>query len=565
MRKILFFLPLFAALVLTGCSNDDDLGSKDDEQKNDGYGYVAVNIVQPKSTGTRANDADKFQDGTDDENKAEKGLFFVYDQAGSTLYGGVQEIILTNGGTPTASKPYVEKIYQAVLVIDGVKDKPTDAYQIVCVLNAPDGLKTSLGTTPTLTNLKEKIDEYGAHDAGKFIMTNSVYSDGGTDPVLGAVVTEDNLATSAAAAKNNPVDIYVERVVAKVIASSANFSNTEGAKPAVNGTEKALTIKVTGIEVANIAEKSYLFKNIENINISTWTWNDVDNRRSYWETVPAVATPATATSLTFKNKSYANIATDGFDISTYGEKLTEYIQPNTYQDQKTAILVTAQLMDGDKPADLAYIRGGYTTKAGALNIVAEYLKQNKYYKKTVTGTEADTKTEYTSLMPDDLEWVNNEDLKKEGSTEITGLKRYEVVARVKKTVTGLCQQNADGKTYRELTDATEINTLLAALNGQSYVARIFTDGKCYYFVNIEQTPVVKDNGYTGTDPLEGVIRNHIYKLTLNSIKGIGTPVFDPDDIIIPEKPKDENLWFLAARVNVLKWRIVKQTVDFNGN
>lgn len=72
------------------------------------------------------------------------------------------------------------------------------------------------------------------------------------------------------------------------------------------------------------------------------------------------------------------------------------------------------------------------------------------------------------------------------------------------------------------------------------------------------------SGYTGSSKFEGVIRNHVYDLTLNSISGVGTPVFDPNDVIIPETPDEETLWYLGAEVNVLKWRIVKQTVDFTG-
>ena len=110
----------------------------------------------------------------------------------------------------------------------------------------------------------------------------------------------------------------------------------------------------------------------------------------------------------------------------------------------------------------------------------------------------------------------------------------------------------------------EINDYLKSESAKDIVARVYTDGKCYYYVNIDQTPVATDNGYTGDGKFEGVIRNHIYDLTLNSISGIGTPVFKPEDVIIPQTPTDETLWFLGARINVLKWRLVKQTVDFTG-
>lgn len=545
-----------ASLALVGCSSEEDVLNGGTDPAAGETGYVAVNIVQPESVGTRANASTQFEDGSDAENKAETGLFFIYDKEGTTMYGDPQVVDLTNGDPPGSSSPYVEKIYKAILVIDGVKTKPTDAYQIVCVLNAPDELK-SLTSTTNLTDLRAKIDNYGAHTDGAFIMTNSVYKNG-SDEVCGAIIESDKLKQSAPAALADPVDIYVERVVAKVRVGAAKFDNQKGATAIVDGAEKKLTIKVTGVEIANIADKAYLFKSITGITYDSWTWNDATNKRSYWETVPATTGD---NPLTFSNKTYNEIANDSkFDITQ--ANFTEYIQPNTTPSQKTSILVTAELMDGENPADLAYIRGGYTTKEGAKNIIASYLQNQGYYK----GVTESGVTTYTSIAPEDIEWKNNNDFTNDAD-KIDNLKSYEVVAQVKASVTGLYKKNSEGK--YETTDVATINTLLKGKN--AYFARLYgpdeENGKClcYYFVNIDQTPVAIDNGYTEEDKFEGVIRNHIYDLTLNSIEGIGIPVFDPDEDIIPETPdENEDLWYLGARVNVLKWRLVKQTVNFKG-
>lgn len=58
----------------------------------------------------------------------------------------------------------------------------------------------------------------------------------------------------------------------------------------------------------------------------------------------------------------------------------------------------------------------------------------------------------------------------------------------------------------------------------------------------------------------GVVRNHSYQVVINSVTGLGTPVYNPDDVIDPEQPKDEES-YLAARIKVLSWRVVKSTVD----
>lgn len=548
MKKKLFLLPLLAALALTGCSSDEDLGNGSKEDGN-GYGYVAVNIVQPKSVGTRANDANDFEDGSTNENEAKTGLFFIFDSSGN-IVGEAQTVNLDGDDKPTSEPPYVERIYNAVLVIDGAASKP-NAYQIVCVLNAPAGLKSENITT--LSGLTAKIGEYDAN--GTFIMTNSVYKNG-ENKVLGAIVDANKIVESPSKALENPVDVYVERVVAKIRAKSATtFDNNTGAKPTINSTETQLKIKITGIEVANIAEKSFLFKNINNISY-TWNWNDATNKRSYWETVPTIGTGDDK--LTFFNQSYNDIVSNSpkeegaseFDITKVTiNNFCKYVQPNT-SAQKTAILVTAQLLtQDDKDPQLAYVnRGFYTTQKGAKDYLLDHLKNKDWRKKDASGN-------ITTLGANDIEWKNTID-----GISANGLKSYEVVAQLASTVDKIYNSNGT-----EITDGVnEVNNYLVSDEAKDYRARIFTDGKCYYFVNIEQTPVALDNGYSSTDSkLEGVIRNHIYELTLNSIKGIGTPVFDPEDIIIPEKPEDEQTWFLAAQINVLDWRLVKQTIDFD--
>lgn len=526
-----FYLSLVAAMALTACSNDEP--AKGSNDGND-FGYVAVNIVQPKSIGGRAT---SFEQGTEDENYAEKALFFIFDNTGNQV-GDCQEIALT-GDKTGGDNPAVERIYNAVLVIDGAASKPATNLQIVCVLNAPADMK---GSKATLSALKGEIDDYatGRTEKGAFIMTNSAYKNESKD-VLGAEITEANLAKSAAEALSNPVDIYVERVVAKVRAHADGSFTNNGANPTVDGTEVPLTIHVTGIEIANIATTSYLFKSISGIDW-TWAW-DTANKRSYWENVPSP--------LTYSNKSYTAIATDeNFDIAN--ASFSEYIQPNT-SGQKTCILVTAELLKDGKPYEMVYMRGGYFAPGNALSLVAQYVANQGFWKKT--GEDS-----YSQLGADDFEWYNNGDLPEDAP--ITWLKDYEVLPRVKESVTNIYVKDAEGN--YTAANADDINGLFTTTERHPYVARYFTEGKCYYFVNIDQTPVAKDNGYTGEGKFEGVVRNHIYDLSLNSIAGVGTPIFDPEDVIIPQIPDDDELWYLSARVNVLQWKLVNQTIDFSG-
>ena len=68
-----------------------------------------------------------------------------------------------------------------------------------------------------LSDLQAKVEDYctGKTEDGKFVMSNSVYYDG-DNLIVATPVKAENVKKSASEALNNPVDIYVERVVAKV-------------------------------------------------------------------------------------------------------------------------------------------------------------------------------------------------------------------------------------------------------------------------------------------------------------------------------------------------------------
>lgn len=207
-------------------------------------------------------------------------------------------------------------------------------------------------------------------------------------------------------------------------------------------------------------------------------------------------------------------------------------------------MVAAHLTDADgNTADLVWIRGGYTTNDGALNVIANAVSNRfAYYKKTGDNS-------YKTLEPTDFDWT--------GDTN----KGYSCYAQLKATF------GTDSKVYtfndnvptEVVNGVTNVNNYLSA-DDNSLHARKYTDGKCYYFVEIEH--VAAKTGNNATAAIKGIVRNHIYDLTLNSIQGPGIPVFNPQDKVIPQNPEDENLFYLGARVNVLDWRIVSQGIDF---
>ena len=75
-------------------------------------------------------------------------------------------------------------------------------------------------------------------------------------------------------------------------------------------------------------------------------------------------------------------------------------------------------------------------------------------------------------------------------------------------------------------------------------AKIWKNGATYFYFDIEQF-----------GNKAGVVRNHLYDTSLTKIAGLGTPVYNPDEDIIPEKPVDEDT-YIAAKVKILSWRLI---------
>ena len=102
----------------------------------------------------------------------------------------------------------------------------------------------------------------------------------------------------------------------------------------------------------------------------------------------------------------------------------------------------------------------------------------------------------------------------------------------------------------------------------------FKGGKAYFTIPIKHLGFYRKNnaneGKTGTEKNFqwdkvmsgdfGLVRNHIYSIVVNTIKGLGNGIPNWDDPIVP--PTDPEEYFIGARINVLNWAVVpKQGVD----
>lgn len=82
----------------------------------------------------------------------------------------------------------------------------------------------------------------------------------------------------------------------------------------------------------------------------------------------------------------------------------------------------------------------------------------------------------------------------------------------------------------------------------------YTKGVCYYTAWIKHNP----NGTTMQQDKYGVVRNFWYELTVDNIKKLGYSKPTYED---PKTPDDKAEASIQVKVNIKKWRVVKQNLD----
>lgn len=546
--KIFKLFPLAcAALMMSACGSDNDIEGGATNPAGDAQ-YLAVNIVNVGTTPTGRAAVSGYEDGTAEESKIKTIRFYFFHADGSayTLEGltpGSVENYLEktisasdvndNDGTNT-----VEKITKAILVINGTTKKAPAS--VIAVVN-PESITPALGTgTKNLNELSKTLTGsqfYNVTSKDQFVMTNSVYVEAGR--TVCPVSVAGHIGTDASTAEANAVNIYAERVVAKVDAKLqggslvANAAGTTkyGMQVGTYGASTKIYAVIDGWGVADENDNAYVEKQIDNtwladdLGIDPWSTNNY--HRSFWGTSPAFSagTPI--------NHKFADYKAQHNDVlyTLPNTQTTAVSTANVYNNDLTKFLVTATLRYEDGTG--AWHNAEICKYQGVEYLGIDALKEaiattfNMYY------TEAGGV--YTPIQAADVDFT----------TTGTGLKDYQV-SPVLKTGKTYYKKNPTGTGYTALTATDNIN---------KFPAEVRKEGKAYYFIPIRHiaTNAAKVGYY-------GVVRNHWYQITLNSLTGYGTPVYDDKKIIDPTMPEDQAT-YLAAKINVLQWRVVPQEVN----
>lgn len=590
MKKFTMFSSVLAsALMLTvaSCSSSDDITGGNGGENADGTtSYIAVNLktVGNAPTGnarqTRASYTDSqngtYEDGVGVENKITgvrfyffnaDGTPYILNNANSSKVNYIDKTVNANQGDQSET---VEGITETVLVLNG--ENHVAPASMLTVINPdinPELLQN--GAPLRWSVMRKELKGSKFYDDAHFMMSNSTYEEAGND--LCTTQLTGKTYASSDDAQNHPVNVYVERVNAKVNANvdgtnfekettdvifdGVNMKDKQKTKVGVlslakdDGTSdnKDIYAYIVGWGLASENGKAELFKQIDTQKftdeiLGITPWSTADYHRSFW----SLSVPFGGTGVD-KNEPVNH------KFSDYTHSLGEavYTLPNTptaviddahiYDNTLTKLVVAARLAykdaDGSlKPAEICEYKG--QEFLGTDNLKKTFVNEiSRYYKKVSAAGEPD---KYENLTPSDITFTTT-------APSGTQAKDYEVYAKLANTVTTLYEQK--GGVWQEVTNLSVVNNML-----QAAPAEVRTGGMAYYYTTI------KHLGQTGKLGEYGIVRNHSYQISLNSIKGFGTPVYDPNKTIVTTIPSDDKT-YLAAKINVLSWRVVSSKVDLD--
>lgn len=523
MKANKFFLGLaLVGAILTACEKEPETPVATGE-----VSYVSVNLNYANQD-TRATEG-QFEFGEPAENEIKDVTFFFFDENFAAysiqVNGNVSYTTLTP--TMSAGSGHVEEISNAMLVIEQSKQTPPS--YILAVVNCPEDLQKSL----SLAELQAKIGAYNKN-GNYFIMANSVYKNEATGEAMYATpLTNANFAPTAddAKAEGTPVEVYVERTAVKVrvnnFAEGGNKIFPTGIKTA---DDEDIYAEVIGWHVTDVNNNAYLLKNID----PTWTvdalgltWNDAPKYRSYW-----------ATSVDAESGRHPHSG----DVIKAHNMAYDYYYENTTAtaaNRSQLVVVAAfKTQEGTEYKDVTIAEwwGVKYTLEGLKTAVANSLASEIF----IVTTEGDN-TVYTSIDESyiDFKQVENTETDEAGLEEGRYWSNAVLAA---KGETGVTYANAS----KQPLDVSQVKEIFATIRH----AKIWKEKLGgYYYLDIEHFGAAEKTAQYG------MVRNHLYDYTLTTVKGLGTPIYDGTQIIVPEKPEDEET-YIAAKLNVQAWKVV---------
>lgn len=608
-----YLVGLTACLALAGCSSDDLAEGNAPVSGLDGDAYVTLKIADADSRKFSPAMRDGVEDlgfalGDEKEDKVYSARFFFYDKDGKFLVEGKQASDL--GMTQSKETGNISSTAEVTLVLD--KDELANATptQVVAIVNGSTLDANDYSTLENLqkvmsssvwTDVQTSSNSEGTNTATTdnattttqstgMVMSNSVYVDNQGTKQFATPVETYNIQGSEDDSKKYPVDIYVERLGAKVeLAFGDSFDGTVTVENVQYYDDKAetykkgnITIKVDAWGLNAVNKDAFLIKNTTGLTwTSPWTgWSVPTDFRCHWAVDNNYSYSDTAYPLMYGNgksqllkdmqsaalqyNAYNTLTTDisKSDAQKWiycqentiaGLKGTQYMAATTHVLLKgTMSIAEATQSDADQSQSTTRVKEGNEGSAAAttaqtwIRFKGVYFSEASFLKAAVS----ELNNRYSI-------YVQKGEEKNPSTTD-----DWKIVNAYDGFVTVAPGENVtfvdeEGKTI----DASTIKTYTESLSK----AYGYKNGQLYYYAPIEshyttETTTAAEGDDSNVIPTGkyGIVRNHWHELTVSAIKGIGTPVWDVNEAIVPHP--DEESYFVSARLKVLSWHKIKQNV-----
>lgn len=584
------FLTTAAAMAFAACSSDEPSNGGNNGNTPEGEGttmYLTVNITDANAMG-RAAEGDLVP-GDPEEHAVNTAHFFFFDK--DQMF--VTEASVWNGGNSGDFEDHnVEFQSNNVLVLKNLTKKNLPKY-LVTVLNASPELLSYIRETPRKM-AEVRNFQTNWQNGSSFVMSTSSFNGGETafpnqyeaGVYYANLLQESNLKTEPVDLKNVPtkdvVKIYVERLAAKftlqlpknetvfpVDVTIAGNENDNSNNVEVGSTR--VWVKIENFGVTGTEPTSYLSKNLDGVTNPFDNWNIAQLHRSYW-----------GKSVNYDDKNFklnyatfpsvTGVITDPvYSNETTADYTVIRNESNVLTPSRVTNVVIKAHIFADKACenelDLVLFSGVYYKKDQFIPYILNRLNATDQLNYYILKNSSSTPTEGGTVNRDDYTQVSKDNVGYAKDTDKTGV--FKLVSTL----------GADTQLYQLVTEngklvakAVATADFEAALNSYFFNENptAYTGGASVYYVPVEHllgknAGFNNNNDYTVTENGQyGVVRNHWYQIEVGKVFRLGQGVFDPSEgsteELIPDNPSKETFG-MAANINILSWKVVKQSVD----
>ena len=579
---------MLACTALVGCTSDDviDNVTPDKDGLKNFAVKVAINVGEPSTTSRAL--TGNYDDGDVAEYGVTKAVVAFYNA--QKFYLG--QAVVTNAWVDDTD----DSVTKETTCVFQAAEKP---FYAIALLNPSTSIEGLLVENRKISDLATASTETLVTEKNEFFMLNSTYVDANgvvrTEVELGNNVVEvkDNETVETALTGANIVDIYVDRVAAKVTMDFNSIKNTvkatynnkkvyalkyhnyeegsDGSSENENNQnttelkEAPFGIMFEGWAISGTNKQFYPIKKLQAsyTGLERITWNVATDFLSHWAEDPNYSDGTYPAETSWDAlEEYEDSYSLSYD-NDIDEDVTKplYCYENTYVQAETLnypaqtyVVLKAQYMDlttseGSTTATpyegIVYRIGQVVYKEEAIKNEILGLLFNSYIVKQVsneTETEISLTNENIATLRSKLTLVGGENF---GTNE----KVQQIIF--------------DGYKVYKKDGTTEVTNIKNEFVGSAEIL-IHAGGECVYTIPIEHFGKVNESRTNKSLGYWGVVRNHWYVLSVTNIAGFGDPKVEGEPTI-PD-PTPLKTWAVQCTININAWSKVSQSTEIgSGN